>query len=96
MATVRDTGFAEFAASLLGGVLDAVVNAQLDQARKMLQLRQAALLDDAAFAKAWVSMTSTKQRCGWTWPGPNATCCRGCWRKACRASWWTTAGSAPG
>ena len=60
MATVRDTGFAEFAASLLGGVLDAVVNAQLDQARKMLQLRQAALLDDAAFAQAWVSDDQVK------------------------------------
>lgn len=55
MVAVKDTGFAEFAAGLLGGVLDAVISAQFDQARKRQALQQAALLEDEAFAKAWIS-----------------------------------------
>jgi len=55
MVSVRDTGFAEFASGLLTGVLDAVIGAELDQARKRAELQQAALLDDEAFARAWLS-----------------------------------------
>ena len=60
MVSVKDTGFAEFAAGLLGGVLDAVIGAQFDQARKRLVLQRAALLEDEAFAKAWVTDAQVK------------------------------------
>jgi hypothetical protein len=55
MVPVRETGFAEFASGLLTGVLDAVIGAELDQVRKRAELQQAALLDDEAFARAWLS-----------------------------------------
>lgn len=60
MVAVKDTGFAEFAAGLLAGVLDAVVGAEVDQARKLLELQQAALLDDEAYARAWISDAQVK------------------------------------
>jgi hypothetical protein len=60
MVSVKDTGFAEFAAGLLGGVLEAVIGAQFDQARKLRQLEQATLLEDEAFAKAWVTDAQVK------------------------------------
>jgi hypothetical protein len=60
MVSVKDTGFAEFAAGLLAGVLDAVIGAQIDQARKLLELQQAVLLDDAAYAKVWISDAQVK------------------------------------
>ncbi len=55
MATVIDTGFAEFTAGLLAGVFDALIGAQLDQVRKLDALRLAATLGDEAFAQAYVS-----------------------------------------
>jgi len=54
MTTVNGTGFAEFTSGLLGGVLDAIVGAQLDQARKQAELQRAAALDDEAFAEAYI------------------------------------------
>lgn len=54
MDAVNDTGFAEFTSGLLGGVLDAIVGAQFDHARKQAELLRAVALDDAAFAKAWI------------------------------------------
>lgn len=55
MNNVNGTGFAEFTSGLLGGVLDAIVGAQLDQARKRAELQRASTLDDAAFADAYIS-----------------------------------------
>lgn len=55
MTTVYGTGFAEFTSGLLGGVLDAIVGAQLDQARKLAELQRAAALDEEAFAASYIS-----------------------------------------
>lgn len=60
MAKVTDTGFAEFTSGLLAGVLDAVIGAQLDQSRKLDELRLAAALDDAAFARVYVDDAQVK------------------------------------
>jgi len=54
VANISDTGFAEFTSGLLAGVLDAVIGAQLDQARKLAELRQAAALGDDAFARTYI------------------------------------------
>jgi hypothetical protein len=54
MINVTGTGFAEFTSGLLGGVLDAIVGAQLDQVRKLAELQRAVAMDDAAFAAAYI------------------------------------------
>lgn len=54
MSAIGNTGFAEFAASLLSEVLDGVVAAQLEQERKLAELRTAAALDLERFAAAYV------------------------------------------
>ena len=54
MTKVSDTGFAEFTSGLLAGVFDALVGTQMEQARKLDELRLAATMDDDAFALAYV------------------------------------------
>lgn len=61
MVTVSTTGFAEFTAGLLGGVLDAIVGAQFDQARKRAELQRAAAMDDDAYAQACVDDAALQQ-----------------------------------
>lgn len=60
MHNLNGTGFAEFTSGLLGGVLDAIVGAQLDQVRKQQELQRAAALDDAAFAEAYIGDTQVQ------------------------------------
>lgn len=61
MPRVTDTGFAEFTSGLLGGVLDAIVGAQFEQARKRAAWQRAAALDDDAFAQACVDDAAVQQ-----------------------------------
>jgi hypothetical protein len=61
MVSVKDTGFAQFTSGLICGVLDAVIQAQVDQTRKLAEINSAVQLDDQAFALAYVSEEQVTQ-----------------------------------